>query len=831
MAAEERSPFATLLRSHRIAAGLSQERLAELAGLSLRGISDLERGVRVAPRLETLRMLADALQLDTEGRTVFFRTGHPDGKAATGTGQADWREFRGVRVPLPTSPIIGREQELATITGWLTRDGHRLVTLTGPGGVGKTRLALEVARSVAPEFACGTYVVALASVPDSSHVATAMAQALGVRQNFGETLQASLRRFLGTRRVLLVMDNFEHVLPAALEVIADLLSYCPGLTVLTTSRTPLRLHSERQLAVQPLPTLASGDGVSPEEASHIGSVQLFILRARHVRDDFVLTDDNANVVVDICRQLDGLPLALELAAVRMKYLTPHALMQRLERRLPLLTGGGQDLPERHRTLRETISWSYDLLPAETRAVFRRLGVFVGRWSLDAAESVISSEGTVSVLDNLSILVDASLVHVSEGPGHEPRYHMLETIREFAVEQLEASGESEDYRGRHARYCLALAESGVADFSDASQRRWESDIQSNHDNIRAALSWLRDRDAIRDGLRLVRSVAMFWYMEGLIAEARAWMETFLSPDVATMVPPNELIGALRLLPSLVGHDGDWARMEQILRETVAFAREQGDIEGTYKTLNMLGQTVLQRGKVRESIPFLTEGMELARKHGDLRETTNQMANLAYAFGHQGDLVHAERVAAECLELTRQYGAPQGFEAMITLMYQGWLAIIAGDTALAKKRFELALVPSRQMRAKSAEAIILAGLGEAALSEGHIDGAMSCFEAGLARAWEGDFPLSIVANVQGLASVAIRHGKYQESARLAGYLERFANVLQILPRSVVRRYEADVSTLQTAMDEDAFQAEGARGKSFTAEEIVRETHEFAGTLSRP
>ena len=346
--------------------------------------------------------------------------------------------------------------------------------------------------------------------------------------------------------------------------------------------------------------------------------------------------------------------------------------------------------------------------------------------------------------------------------------MLETIREFAVEQLEASGEAEEYRRRHAGYCIALAESGVPDFSDVWQRRWETDIQANHDNIRAALSWLRDGDAIRDGLRLVRSVTAFWNMEGLTAEARAWMETFLSPDAATLVPPNELIGALGLLPSLVGYDGDWARMEQILRETAAFAREQGDIQGTYKTLNMLGQTVLQRGRVRESILFLTEGMELARKHGDLRETTNQMANLAYVFGHQGDLVHAERVAAECLELTRKYGAPQGFEAMITIMYQGWLAIIAGDASLAKKRFEPALGLSRQMRAKAAEALILAGLGEAALSERHIDEAISRFEEGVARAWEGNFPLSIVANVQGVATVAIRGGKYQESARLAGYL---------------------------------------------------------------
>lgn len=830
MAAEQRSPFATLLRSHRIAAGLSQERLAELSGLSVRGVSDLERGVRSAARLETLRMLADALHLDAEGRAAFFRTGHPDGGAATKPRQADGREDERVRIPLPSSAIIGRDEELETISRWLTQERYRLVTLTGPGGVGKTRLALEVARRVAPDFPDGTYVVALASVSSASRVATTTAQALGVRQNFGESLQASLRRFIGNQRVLLVMDNFEHVLPAALDVVADLLVSCPNLTVLATSRTPLRLHSEVQLAVQPLPTRVGGDAVSPEDASRIGSVQLFIMRARHVREDAALTEDNAGVVVDICHHLDGLPLAMELAAVRMKHLTPHALMRRLERRLPLLTGGDQDLPERHRTLRETIAWSYDLLPAGTQAVFRRLAVFVGGWSLDAAETVIPSEGMHGVLHQLSVLVDASLVQVTEGSGHEPRYHMLETIREFALEELEASGEGEEYRRRHARYCLALAESGAADFTDAWQRRWELDIQSNHDNIRAALSWLQEQNELRDGLRLVRSVVAFWYMEGLIGEARTWMETFLTPDLPTDVPPNELIGALRLLPELIGHDGDWPKMERILRETVAFARQQGDIEGTYKTLNMLGQTVFQQGRIRESMPFLREGMELARTHGDLRETTNQMANLAYACGQQGDLAHGERMAAECLELTRRYGAPQGFEAMITMMYQGWLAIIAGNIARARTRFGTALALSREMRAKAAEAIVLAGLGEAALAEGHLGEGLSRFREGLARGWEGDFPLSIAANMQGLVSVAIRHGRYRESACLAGYLERFANVLQILPPNVVRRYESDVSRLEAVMDEDTFHAERTRGAALTSEEIVRETHALAMSLVR-
>ncbi|MBA2278417.1 MAG: helix-turn-helix domain-containing protein [Chloroflexia bacterium] len=807
------------MRSHRVAAGLSQERLAERARLSLRGISDLERGARRSPRLETVRMLSDALNLSQEDRVLFFRVARSlaDGQQP----QANESLSKPVpsSLPVPPTSLVGRVHEIATIVELLDGASPRLITLTGPGGVGKTRLAQEAAAVVATAFPDGVCLVALASVADHSLVVSATADALGVRETPGVSLRAALERFLRSKRLLLVLDNFEHVLPAAPGV-AVLLSTCSGLKVLTTSRVPLRVQGERQVPVSPLGVPGTGRQLSLADVARTEAVQLFVARVQDVRPDFALNRENVEAIVEMCRRLDGLPLALELAAVRVKVLTPHALLRRLERSLPLLTGGAQDLPTRHQALRATIAWSYDLLSPEEQVIFRRLAVFVGGWTLEAAEAVVAPVGALDIFEGLSSLVDQSLVQLVEGLGGEPRYLMLETLREFAVERLDDCGEADDLGRRHADYCLGLAEAGSANLADAAQSDWRAQLRAEQGNIRTALAWLRDRELTHDGLRLATALGGFWNMHGTNAEGRAWMEAFLTPTATTELTAGERVAAMRWTGALAGLEGDRVTAEARLRESLALARRVGDKRGIYTTLGAIAQALLHGGEVGGSTALFDEGIALAREHGDRRETANLLANLAYALGLQGDLTRAETLAAESLALARSYGATRGFEATIAMMFQGWLAIMGGADDLAEERFKAAFALSRELDAKAVQSATLAGLAEVALSRGQVDEAAARYREGLVLGWEGDLPLSVVANLQGLVRVATSQGELARAARLAGALETFGDVIRALPGTVVRKYEADVAHLRLTLGEDAFTAESGLGRTFGPAEIVAE-----------
>jgi predicted ATPase/DNA-binding XRE family transcriptional regulator len=422
--------FGDLLRRHRIAAGLTQEALAERAGLSTRGISDLERGARELPRKDTLRLLLEALDLSAADRPAIIAAARRPPATAPRGAHAD--QLSGL--PVPLTSLIGREADVAAVSALLTEPAVRLLTLTGPGGTGKTRLALAVAERLASAFLDGVIFVPLASLGDSSLVASAMAHQLGVREAAGQTLAEALTAHLRDKRMLLVLDNFEHLRPAA-PLVTELRAGCRSLKFLVTSRVRLRLSGEREVPVPPLALPSAGSALAPDELAIVPAVQLFVARAQDIKADFALTDENAPAVADICLRLDGLPLALELAAARVKILSPATLLVRLDRLLPLLTGGAQDLPDRQQTLRNTIAWSHDLLGEEERILFRRLGVFAGGWTLQAAEAVANDNGGVDVFEGLTSLVDNSLVRQGDEAGDEPRFTMLETIREFALDQL------------------------------------------------------------------------------------------------------------------------------------------------------------------------------------------------------------------------------------------------------------------------------------------------------------------------------------------------------------------------------------------------------------
>jgi predicted ATPase/DNA-binding XRE family transcriptional regulator len=480
--------FGNLLKRYRKSAGLTQEQLADRARLTARGLMYLERGART-PYRDTVHRLGQALGLAPHERDVLMAAAHPRGGpraatiAATGTSSAPQYQL-----PVTPTNLIGRESEVRAVLSLLNRDEVRLLTLTGPAGVGKTRLALQVAARLQDRFADGAVFVSLASLSEPGQVLTTIAQALGVTKRGSESLQTILTPFVRHKHVLLVLDTFEHVTAGAPEV-AELRDTCAGLRLLVTSRAALRVLGEQVFPVPPLALTDPHHLPSLDALGRVASVELFVQRARAVKPDFALTPENAAAVAEICTRLDGLPLAIKLAATRVTVLPPVALLERLTQPLHVLTAGPQDLPARQQTLRSAIAWSYTLLSVAEQALFRRLAVFAGGWALAAAEAVCSGDGIEdrAVLDMLHMLVSKSLVQVDE---HEDgvRYRLLETLRHYAWEQLEAHGDSIAVRNRHLGWYIALAQEAGPNLVGPRQAYWLARLHAERENLGAALHW-------------------------------------------------------------------------------------------------------------------------------------------------------------------------------------------------------------------------------------------------------------------------------------------------------------------------------------------------------
>ena len=619
------------------------------------------------------------------------------------------REARPNNLPFQVTRLLGRERELRGVRTLLFRDPSassgqaRLVTLTGPGGSGKTRLGLQAATELLDHFEDGAFFVDLAPISDPGLVVSSIARALGLRDAAGRPLQDVLVDFLRGRWLLLLLDNFEQILPAA-TMVAHLLSTCPRLSVLVTSRAPLQIGGEHELPVPPLSLPRPTEQPTPDRLVESAAVALFVERATAIRSDFVLTDANAPAVAEICIRLDGLPLAIELAAARIRLLSPEAMLVRLGDRFELLTGDRRDVPARQQTLRNTIAWSYDLLSETEQTLLRRLGVFVGGFTLGAGDWVLGtgdrwSSGrspstqhpAPSTLDVVGSLVARSLLR-AEGADDEPRFSMLETIREYALGRLAESGELNMLRRRHAEYFLMLAEQAEPHILSVDGGHWLNRLQADHDNLRAALFWsLGDDGDVEIGVRIAAALSRFWQLRSYLSEGQRWLDLALASS--NEEPASSRAKALTGAGWLVHNSGDPRRAAALFAEAADLARQSGDRYSLALAAGDLGVIMEQQGEYERATALMTESLNLYREIGNREGVADRLRGLGSAACAQGDFPRAVKHLEENLAECRQFGG--AFRLALALGALGLAVLYQGDAERALNLFDESLAHFREI----------------------------------------------------------------------------------------------------------------------------------------
>ena len=673
-------------------------------------------------------------------------------------------ELRPNNLPVQRTAFIGREHEAAALRHLLSRVDVRLVTLTGPGGIGKTRLALQVAAEIANEFPGGVCFVPLSAVGERGLIASTIAQAVGMRETGNQSPQESLKEFVGglDQPMLLLLDNFEHLVSAA-PVVAQLLTTGPKLKVVVTSQAPLHVYGEHEFPVPPL-ALPDCKSIPPLEVlSRLPAVALFVERARAVKHDFALTKENAPAVAAICARLDGLPLAIELAAARVKLLSPSAMLARLESRLDLLTGGARDLPTRQQTLRSTVDWSYGLLNAAEQTLFRRLSVFTGGCTLEAVEAVCDTKGDlgIEVLDGMASMVDKSLAQHVEQVDAETRFLMLSTIREYALECLGQNYDEGATRRAHAAYYLVLAEEGAEEV--VAHPEWLDRFEVEHDNFRMALDYLIETGDADWGLRLGAALFRFWETREYLTEGRDAIARLLALEGAA-ARPKLRARLLFAAAVLAGEQGDYGSAQQLFEDSLESCLKLNDNRGVAVALNALAVNARDHGELARASLLFERCVAIWKDLGASADIARALSNLASVMKLQGEYARASSLFDECLTMFRKAGDDAG--VAWTLNYQGDVARQKADFVAARSFCEQSLAAFRQLRDGWGIASALSDLASLSCDQGNNAEARRLYGESIKMFQELSHKRGIARVLECLAASAAAQSNAEQALHLAG-----------------------------------------------------------------